>query len=188
MTIKNCYIYIAIIISGVFLPETSLAQISFSRTPKSDFDTLLVRVESGGSVSFRINSMNKYNEGVEYNDWSRIAVYFIDEDDEFRTWNLQYKATTLNIIGDSGIDLYLDLDYLTIEAKDGGGGNDLSGYVQPEKELDSEFQTLIENAPQGNFSDNKIIITYRFGKGGNILLGEPPGYYVVDIVFEVTAN
>jgi len=180
MTIKRYYIcIITIIVNIVFANNLIHAQ-------NSQPDTMMIRIESGGSVDFRINSMNKYEEGVEYQNWTRLAVYFIDEDDPGRSWDLEFKASTMFIIGDSGKQL--DLDIISIEAGDGGGNTDLSAWMQPEKDLDSGYQLLVADAPQGGFNDNKIIITYRCGKGSKILLGEPAGYYVVDIEFKITAQ
>ncbi len=179
MIMKKYYICTLVIISNLFINNLLYAQ-------NNEPDTMMIRVESGGSVDFRFNSMTKYEEGLDYQNWSRLAIYFIDEENINRNWNLEFKASTIHIIGDSGKQL--ELDYISLVAEDGGGAADLSAWIEPEKELESGYQALVVNAPQGSFNDNKIFITYRCGKGAKILLGEPPGYYVVDIEFRVTAQ
>jgi len=177
----NVVLFVFIISSGI-----SNAQRSILRTPKTDQDTLMVRVESGGSVDFRVNSIRKYNEGLEYNNWSRLAVLVILSSTS-NSWDLEFKAFTEHIIGDGGNEI--DLSYISIVAEDGGGNKDLSSFIQGEKSLESDYQTLIAGVDtEGDFHDFKIYITYRLGKGAEKLLGESPGYYVVDLEFRVTAQ
>jgi len=191
MVIDKRYIFILITIIGVLISNISLAQFtqrSFSRGSKSN--ELAIRVESGGSVSFSINSMTKYNEGVKYNEWTRIGILVdlnaADHEDKDH-WKLEFKANTENIIGDSGNEL--DLDYIYLVAKN-DGATDLGFYIQEEKPLESGYQTLVEDVDlSGGFDDFKILITYKCGRDpkeqDKILLGEPPGYYYVDIEFKV---
>jgi len=196
MVIDKRYIFILITIIGILISNISLAQFtqrSFSRAPKENDLIRAIRVESGGSVSFSINSMTKYNEGVKYNEWTRIGI-LVDldaaEHDGNNNWRLKFKANTENIIGDSEDNL--ELDYIYLDAKDGGGTETLDGYIQEEKPLESNYQTLVEGVElSGGFDDFKILITYKCGRDpkeeDKILLGEPPGYYYVDIEFKVEA-
>ncbi len=146
-------------------------------------------VETGGNVQFNINSLRKYNDGQELNFWTRLAISFIDTTDlgvaTTATWKLQIKANTSVMAGDYGNDL--DLDFLVINVDNAGGNNDLGGFIIPgETTLTSDFQTLIEAAPQGDFTDNIIFISYKLGTGADALLGNPSDYYFVDIIFELS--
>ncbi|MFW5793353.1 MAG: hypothetical protein ACOCWC_03645 [Bacteroidota bacterium] len=169
-----------------FIVITLICFSSFVNAQDCEADTCLLRITSGGSVNFRINSLNKYNDGVEYAQWTRLAVHFFDELDATKTWKLEFKALSIQIHGDGGQNI--DLGYISLLAEDGGGANGLSMYIQPEKQLEGNYQTLIEGAPQGDFDDNIIIISYKCGKGIDKLLNEPPGYYVVDIELKLSAQ
>ncbi len=176
MVIYKRHIFILITIIGVFACNVSFAQ-NFSLWQLSGNTSRSFNIISGGSVDFRINSLNKYNEGVEYADWTKLEIN-IDDLGQDDIWELQFKANTQNIIGDGDNDL--DLDYISLVArKEGGNGN------QIEIPLEDDFVTLTEGDGEGDIS--KIVyITYRCGKyGDKKLLGEPFGYYVVDLVFRV---
>ncbi len=152
--------------------------------------TALIMIESGGSVRFSINSLNKYNDGMALEDWTRLAIAFEDTLDVAATWKLQFKANTDMIYGDYGQEL--PLDYLVLEARDGGGetllGDGGNGFILPAQTLDDMEKTLIENAPQGTFQDNKLYISFRLAQGTDKLLGQPSDYYFVDIEFILTPS
>ncbi len=159
-------------------------------TAHSQPTTARIMVESGGSVRFSINSLTKYNEGMALEDWTRLAISFADTLDTSATWKLQFKANTSVIYGDYGREL--PLDYLVLEARDGGGntilGDSDNGFILPPQTLNTIKKTLIEDAPQGSFQDNKLYISYRLGKGAEKLMGQPSDYYFVDIEFILTSN
>ncbi|MFO8068095.1 MAG: hypothetical protein R6U11_10990 [Bacteroidales bacterium] len=177
---------ISVFFYSLFIFIVSLFTYNDSCAQDCEADTCLIRITSGGSVSFNINSLNKYKEGVDYNQWTRIAIHFSDDVDPTKVWKLEFKSMTAQIEGDSGVDL--DLSYISIFAEDGGGITDLSPYIEPEQELTSLYQPLIMGAPQGSFDDNIIILSYKCGKGIDKLLGEPPGYYVVDIELKLSVQ
>lgn len=151
-----------------------------------------ILIESGGSVPFSINSMKKYQEGMAYEDWSRLALAFSDSitiadvtEVTSATWKLEFKANTHKMFGDYGGEL--DLSLITLQVACAGGNNDLEAFIiEGEHTLNEGFTTLIEGAPQGSFQDNKILITYRIGQGAEILKGNPPDYFTVDIIFELS--
>lgn len=152
--------------------------------------TALIMVESGGTVKFSINSLIKYNDGMALEDWTRLAIDFEDTEDASATWKLQFKANTDMIYGDYGQEL--PLNYLLLEARDGGGSNILgtpgNGNIQPPVALSTAENTLILNAPQGGFQENKLYISYRLGQGAENLMGKPSDYYYVDIEFILTPS
>jgi len=152
--------------------------------------TARIMVESGGSVQFNINSLIKYNNGMALEDWTRMAIAFEDTLDATARWKLQFKANTSMIFGDYGQEL--PLDYLLVEARDGGGNTILgdagNGLILGPQSLDVTEKTLIEDAPQGTFQDNKLYISFRLGQGADKLLGQPSDYYFIDIEFILTPN
>ena len=190
MVIDKRYIFILITIIGVLISNISLAQFkqrNFSRGTKSNELIRAIRIESGGSVNFSVNSLTKYNEGVKYNEWTIISILVDLEHeghDDKDHWKLEFKANTDNIIGDSGNELDLEYIYLVAEAP----SKNITVHEEP---LTNEWQTLVEGEESVGFEDLKILITYKCGRDpeeqDKILLGEPPGYYYVDIDFKVTA-
>ncbi len=147
-----------------------------------------VMVESGGSIQFNINSMRKYNEGMALDDWTRLAISFHDNQDDDSTWKLEIKSLESSIRGDYGHDL--PLEYIIIESRDGEGTNNLEAYINAgEIVLSDGWQPLVENAPQGDFSENKIYLSFRIGTGEeeeDALLGNHPDYYTVTIDLRVS--
>lgn len=153
----------------------------------------IIRVQSGGSVNFPINSLKKYQEGMVLNQWTHLAILFSDTDPEAK-WRLEIKASDSDIWGSFHS---LDLGYITIIVEDGKGTNLLEDYINKnEIFLTPYFQEIVFNAPPGTFADNKLLITYMLGKGeedigdGNIrkysLMNNPPDYYYVDIEFRLS--
>lgn len=151
---------------------------SFAQNPYSE-----IRIESGGTLQFSVNSLKKYEEGIVRENWTRMAITFEDTDDSAATWKLVVKALESEIIGDYSNTL--PLDQIIIEVFDAGGANNLGAFIQPAQNLTASDVTLIQGAPQGDFTDNVIYISYRLGTE-NRLLGEAPDYYFVDIEFELS--
>jgi hypothetical protein len=172
---------------ALFLLISIQTQISFAQERR------IIRVQSGGSVNFPINSLKKYQDGMVLNQWTNLAIWFSDSDLDAK-WRLEIKASDSDIRGSFHS---LDLGYITILVEDGKGTNELDGYLtKSEIFLTPYFQEIVCNAPQGTFADNKIMITYKLGKGqedlgdGNILkyslMNNPPDYYYVDIEFRLS--
>lgn len=158
----------------VFFNQKSEAQNPYSH----------ILVESGGYVQMNFNSLKKYNEGVSFENWTRLAITFTDTDDASAEWKLEFKANTINIDGDYGNTL--PLESIEVQVYDAGGNNNLGSFVRSTaQDLDSNYITLVEGAPQGNFSDNKLFISYRIGLD-TPLLGQPPDYYFVDVEFKLS--
>ena len=157
------------------------------KAKSQDPDVMLLRIESGGSVHFSINSLIKYQEGLAFESWTRLGIAFVDSANLGRTWRLEFRASTDSIIGDYGRNIALE--YLTLEAVDGGGSVTLgeagNGVFEGETILSNAYQPLIINGPRGTSQDNKILISYRLGKGAEKLMGNPFGVYYVDIEFRI---
>ncbi len=141
--------------------------------------SLTIRLESGGSVPFHINSLQKYNEGMVLNNWTRFSI-LIEDLDPADTWRLEVLASNPNLIGDYGNDL--ELDYISITATANNLEAENLNYF-PVEQLSDGPQTLTIGQGSGVF---EILITYSIGADpDNILLGERPDYYFVQIYFDI---
>ncbi len=144
--------------------------------------TGIIRIESGGSVPFHVNSLNKYNEGMELNNWSRFSI-LIEDLDAADSWRLEVLASDPTLVGDYGNDL--DLGYISITAIANNLAAETLNYF-PINQLSNGPQTLATGLGSGVF---EILITYNIGTDpGNILLGENPDYYFVQIYFDIKSD
>lgn len=137
-------------------------------------------IRQGANVVFNFSSLKRYTDGMTYNDWTIIDVFY-DSDGGGTSWKLSLKANTANIEGDMGNNL--NLDVLEITAVDGGGVNPLGAFCQPTITLTNLDQDLVAgNPPDGTAAgDNLVNFNYECGVT-NSLLGEPADFYVVDLV------
>jgi hypothetical protein len=159
-------------------------------------ETRIIRIQSGGTVNFNINSFKKYEEGMEYNDWTHLAIAFIDLVapepplpplplvPSEATWSLGFTASRPAIEGDYMASSDLDLDLITLKVES-VGGTPLTTYIQAggSYSLSNIEQLIIIGAPQGDFDQNKLRISYSIGTGTKKLLNNPANYYYVDIEF-----
>jgi hypothetical protein len=142
-------------------------------------ETRIIRIQSGGTVNFNINSYKKYKEGMELNNWTLLTIDFSDPAPA-TSWRLDFVALKPTIEGDylGASDLDLNLIKLKVESE---GATDLSGFIQDAGEYFLTFteQPIVLNAPQGGFSDNRLRVSYSLGP----VLDNPANYYFVDIEF-----
>ena len=159
--------------------------ISISNIGICQNQTSRLKIITGGNVSFIFNSFKKYDNGIIYTDYTKLAVYYIDTTDsgvhQATTWQLDFKANSANIEGTGTNNLALAT--LELTATDGGGNLSASHYYA--KPLTNSDATLVDTGPEGDFNDNLINITYECGKTVKVL-NEKPDYYVVDIIFTVS--
>jgi len=147
-----------------------------------------IRVQSGGSVAFNINSLRRYDIGMESTKHTMLAISFNDIADPNTKWKLEFKAREGFIYGDYGSTL--NLDHIKIRVEDGGGSQSLDSFIPvttPITLTDTE-QILVSGAPQGGFNELKLLISYQITDGINTLLGQMPDYYFIDIEFLLSAE
>jgi len=141
-----------------------------------------IRLESGGSVPFHINSLQKYNEGMVLNNWTRFSI-LIEDLDPADSWRLEVLASDPRMIGDFGRDL--ELDYISITAVADNLEAESLNYF-PINQLSDGPQTLATGQGSGIFV---VWITYGIGTdSNNILLEEFPDYYFVQIYFDIKSD
>ncbi len=134
-----------------------------------------LNISSGSSVNFFFNSYQKYVDGVTYNDFTVLNVYYKDTTvaNTFPNWRLDVKALTNDINGDAGNTLDLN----TIELLATGAGT--STGIQF---LSSSDVSLLTGAIETDPGTASVSISYYCGVT-NSLLGKNSDYYVVDILF-----
>lgn len=159
-----------------------------------------ITVLSGSSVPLSFNSYTKMINGIEYSNWTRLRILYFDTINDgsltaASTWELLVRANSANIAGDGVVPMSLDKVELSVAAvTDDGTLNPIGGYLT----LTNTDQPLVSNGanPTGRDigatigNNTEILISYRIGGNGgppaiNSILGEPPGYYFVDLIFTV---
>ncbi|HDP54834.1 MAG TPA: hypothetical protein ENN24_04015 [Bacteroidetes bacterium] len=165
----------------LLFPLLFFASIAFAQDPTGSLSII-----GGSSVNFHVNSLKKYDEGVTLESWSRLRIRFDDPGDVTLGWRLNLKAETLSIISDSGTD-NLPLTALEIRAIDvtvlNGAYN---GTATPSMiVLDGNYVELLSDSEKNNI-DLIITISYDLGTNGtNKLMGSAPGYYYVDLRYQL---
>lgn len=139
---------------------------------------------SGDNVPFTFNSMQKYENGITFSNWSSVEVRFIDTTDlgvpNLTEWRLDVKAMTPLINGEAGYSLPLN----TIEIESSGINATYNG---PFALSDADDVHLVEDGLQTPpLGPTIVFITFHCGKSltvPNNLLGSIPDYYFVDLMF-----
>jgi len=164
---KKLLILIIFLISEIFV---------YSQT------TSRLTIESGGSLNFYFNSLQKYQNGIEYTDWTKLRIYYNDTGTN-PTWKLDVKALNPTFNGDAGNTL--NLNTLELEAK---GVQGVTGI----QALSNSDVSLITGEAITHPGTVTVFITYYCGQNktgsNNNLLGKEPDYYYVDIVFTLGPN
>jgi hypothetical protein len=143
-------------------------------------------IETGGNVVFHINSIKKYNDGQELNNWTRLAIS-ISGLAPADVWRIEVSADGSKLQGDNwGRDL--DVDYLSVSA---------SAYDIPAASLVYFPINIMAAGPQNLITgtgNGIFVVNLSYGIGldllgtDNILLGEWPDYYTVLLYFDLKPN
>lgn len=140
--------------------------------------TTRITVNYGGSVYFHVNSMNKYQNGISYTNYTQLELYYKHDDGGGNPvgsdWELLVKANSPNIIGDGGNVLSLSQVEITTEI----GASSFGPFPL------SSADTRIAWGTQTVLEERIIVnISYSCGLPPPGLLGESPDYYFVDLEF-----
>ncbi|MBE9469123.1 MAG: hypothetical protein IMY72_12495 [Bacteroidetes bacterium] len=163
--------------------------ISISNISICQNQTIRLSVRTGGNVDFIFNSYKKFDQGIVYTDYTKLAVYYIDTNNAgnhtaLTHWKLDFKANSANIEGSSS---NLDLRTLELTATDGGGT--LPATYLGKKGLSAVDVTLVNAGPEGDYNDNLINITYDCGTNATYkVLNKKSDYFIVDIIFTVIST
>ncbi|NPA67259.1 MAG: hypothetical protein GXO50_01485 [Chlorobi bacterium] len=159
--------------------------------------TSRLTIQSGGSLSFYFNSLDKYKNGIAYPNWTSLRIYYNDTTDTggtgtYPTWKLDVKALSSSLTGDAGNTL--DLDLIEIEAASVTGVTNatLTGIHA----LSDSDVSLVTDGDITDPGTATVMINYYFGQSktisGNGLTDQNPlpnpDYYTVDILFTLGRN
>jgi hypothetical protein len=157
--------------------------------------TSRLRIESGGSIYFYFNSLDQYKNGITYNNWTKVSVYFVDTTAAGATsaalWILKVKANSNQINSDEGdITHFLPLNTIELEATyTSSTGGTATPAAMPFALSDTD-QPLFTDGSQTKspLKPTIVNITYHCGKSitvpNNLLVPTTrfPDYYYVDII------
>lgn len=146
-----------------------------------------INVIGGSSVPLIVNSLKKYEEGVTLEGWSRIRLRFNElVSSTTAGWQLNIRAQQSEIISDSGGD---NLSLTTLEIRainvDVVKGSYTGTAVPATVVLNSGYVELLTDT---EVNDLELIVTISYDLGTkdtNKLLGSEPGYFFVDLEFQL---
>ncbi len=139
--------------------------------------TSRLRIDSGSSVYFYFNSWDKIKNGITYNTWTKLSIYYDDPADG--EWELTAKANTNYIVSERGNHPADDLELATIELEASGDASNTYQPLFPLSTIDTRLASGAETSP----ATTLVQITYQCGVNDTYTLwGKKTDYYYVDII------
>jgi len=139
-------------------------------------------VESGGYVDFKINTLNRYQGGLSYSNWTRLKIVYDDTRTGTQTdkWYLDFRANTTEFVGDIPGNT-LPLDYVSIYVESIVPEDPTTDAVlyQGPHALDGTFTRIVDNGDEGVF---RLNLTYNLDSAA---IGNPDGYYNTELIFKM---
>jgi hypothetical protein len=152
----------------------------FENSILSQDTTSRITIIKGAYPSFIFNSIKKYQDGIEYNGFTRFQVYYLARDgvgdpDVNAKWRLKVRPIGAGISGDTKPPLDFNIIEISVNSAPAGSTINVGWHL-----VVGEV-TLVEDG--SNQTSNGIIeISYRIGDT-NPLLGTPPDFYTADLEF-----
>ncbi len=150
-------------------------------------DNLVLR--RGGNVPFTINSFNKYEKGEQLDEWTRFDV-FITGLGAADNWRLEVSTNDTEIKGDYYFH-DLDLNFIQVKADAFNiepGTAIINYYIAHPDFIELTYGPQILLSGTGNVTF-QLNISYNIGTDTDKpLLGQPPGYYFVNLYFDLIAD
>jgi len=146
--------------------------------------TARMTIVRGGYLEFAFNSMEKYENGIVFNNYTEIAICFSDPDNPGATgteWKLEFEANTsgANFDGTSSLPLSsLQLNFTGIA---------IATYPGAAIPLSNAPSIAISDGKQGTEAVNVVYITYECGTE-TPLIGTTSGRNSIDIIFTLSAE
>jgi len=141
--------------------------------------TSRLRIESGSSVYFYFNSWDKIKNGITYDNWTKLSIYYDDTDIVDGKWELTALAKTSYIVSETGNHPADDLELATIELVATGDNANWYDALSPL----SAIETRLAYGPETSPNTTKVYITYQCGVNATYTLwGKKTDYYYVDIL------
>ncbi len=158
----------------------------------SSFGQVSVRISilTGANVSFHFNLLSKYDNGIVYNDFTKIGITFSDPSGPDSVWQMEIKAIQGTVNG-SGANT-IDLDRIRVKTTDGTGGTNpallytVDIHATEWIELTNAYQQIVDDGPVGTTSSSIVNISWDCGVT-NSVTNSAPDFYVVDIDILVSA-
>lgn len=156
----------------LILPFLLLAKFAFPQAQPS----VRLQIVGGANVVFNVNSYSKVKNGITYDDYTTVRVYFSGADETTNEWELLVKANNANMNPDYGTKT-LPLDVLKLR----------SSYSESEgcefALSNTETQLAYGNHPKTS-AVKDIKISYILGEDGT-LFGYSSDYFSTDLEFTV---
>ena len=148
--------------------------------------TSRLTIQSGSDINFNFQLLDHYQNGVSYNNWTGLTVFFEDLGDPLREWKLSVQAMTPNIQGDAGNILPLSTIEFNITGDDplatynNNAANAVLTSLANRNLVEDGQQTLVPGVL------TNLLISYHCGKSvyaPNSLIGSNSDYYYVEVLF-----
>ena len=132
-------------------------------------------------MDFKIYSLNRYQGGLSYTNWTRLKIVYKDTTAGTQTdkWFLDFKANTPNFVS-SVPERNLPLNYVSIDVSDADGNlASTATIVSDPQPLSDEYTNIIDMGDEGTY---RVNITYRLD---SVLIGHLPDYYNTELIFKM---
>ncbi len=139
-------------------------------------------ITRGGYVEFMFNSLEKYQNGITFTDYTYIDICFQDPDNPGAggtKWQLEVMANSATFVGTSALPLNILELGISVTSP--------ATYSATPFAISSVNQVIVSDGLQGDENDNRIKISYRCGDAGS-LMGKASGYNTVDLIFTLSAQ
>lgn len=151
-----------------------------------------VNVMGGSSVTFHVNSLKKWQEGVTLEGWSRVRVRLNNDTSDptpINGWQFNVKARSTHIAPDgpgTNMDLEtLEIRAINVEPLQGTYTGNTPPVTVP---LNSDYTMLLSDNQVSNV-DLIVTISYDLGtQEWNRLTPYEPGFYFVDLEFQLIST
>ena len=151
--------------------------------------TGIINAVGGGSVPLMVTSLTKYKDGMSLENWTKIRIRYDDPTATSSGWILQVQADFgyLGIMSDNGADS-LDLETLDIRVVDVDGTVYTGTSFPVSVPLSNTYAELLRDNQKSSV-DLVVTISYDLGiKPAYRLLGKNPGFYFVDLRFNLISK
>jgi hypothetical protein len=143
--------------------------------------TSRLTIETGGSIYFNFNSLDKYTNGIKLADWTEVRVSFEDPSAIPAKWILDVRASELQLDGVQ-TPFTLDLNTIEMEATTIIG---LADAALPIALTNSDQHLVINGVNTAPTTYTTVKLTYYCGQSitvpNNSVLGGIPDFYFVYI-------
>lgn len=162
-----------------------LVSINFFFSYCSIAQSAKITVQGGGSVYFIINSLNKYNDGLTLDSWTKLKLTL--DDPGLSGWQLTVRAGSATIQSE-GEAPDLDLSTIELRAEVVSTNDPTISNISPIVLSDNPSGDIILSGSKVDDLEVVINIDYDCGtKPENKLLGKEADFYFIDLYFQLSS-